>query len=228
MLLFPIDFDTFYFMVLNERVAEGVVKYRCDFEQRDLPPEVLDAVSDLDHWRQIFFHHDLIGQDPNRYGGFGFGNLSKRLDPRFGRFIITATQTSGLSELLPAEHYSVIEDHEIESNSLTAYGHQPPSSEALTHAAIYEADFSIRAVFHAHHPVIWQATEGLAIPATRPNVAYGTPQMAQEMTELLIRTNARELGIISMLGHQDGVITFGETTEETGQTMLDYLDRSSS
>jgi hypothetical protein len=34
----------------------------------------------LNAWRKIMYMTALIGQDPARYGGYGFGNISCRLD----------------------------------------------------------------------------------------------------------------------------------------------------
>lgn len=212
---------------LESQKSEGVIKYIGDFEIRDLSLDVLTAIADLDQWRQIFFDKNLIGQDPGRYGGFGFGNLSKRLDSQCGLFAITSSQTSGRPSLLRDQDYSVIKGYDLEANTLSAYGQKEASSEALTHAVIYDHDPLVQAVFHAHHPDIWKATEQLGIPATHPDIEYGTPQMAQEMQRLLRETDARDRRIISMLGHQDGIVTFGQTAEEAGEVMLYYLQGAS-
>lgn len=206
---------------------EGVIKYISDFEVRSLSPDVLTAIVKLDQWRQVFFDNNLIGEDPDRYGGYGFGNLSKRLDPQCGLFAITSSQTSGLPFLQMDQDYSVIKSYDLVANTLSAYGLKEASSEALTHAVIYDYDPLVQAIFHAHHPGIWNATEQLGIPATHPGVEYGTPQMAQEMQRLLGETDAIDKRIISMLGHEDGIITFGQTADEAGAVMLNYLQKAS-
>ena len=53
-------------------------------------------------WRALLYQHKLIGQDPMRYGGYGYGNLSVRLapydaPPALRAFIISGSQTGELS-----------------------------------------------------------------------------------------------------------------------------------
>lgn len=211
----------------SKQENEGVVKYVCNFKQQGLPPIIFKAVEELSKWRQILYHNHLIGQDPLRYGGFGFGNLSIRLANSSGSFLITSTQTSGLPDLGPNQHYTVIQGYDLDANSLSAYGPTKPSSEALTHAAIYDFNVQVQAVFHAHSPAIWGSTKKLKIPATKRHVEYGTPQMAYEMQRLLKEGDTKAKRIISMLGHQDGIVTFGQTLDQAGENMLNYLQRAS-
>ena len=71
---------------------EGVIKYSLDFTDGVLgEPASLDV---LDAWRSIFKDTGLLGEDPGRYGGYGFGNLSVRTDRGF---LITGSQTGNLS-----------------------------------------------------------------------------------------------------------------------------------
>lgn len=210
-------------------VQEGVVKYRLRYK----PVRAVDTphISQLDGWRSVLFRLNLIGQDPNRYDGFGFGNISQKIPP-FGanspediRFIITGTQTGGLPELR-SEHYSTVTGFKLSENSITAEGLIEPSSEALTHAAVYAADTDIRFVFHIHSPEIWQNTKNLDLPATAPEVPYGTVEMARAVMKMLSERKTKEISIFSMLGHEDGIIAFGSTADETGTTLVKWLARA--
>ena len=50
--------------------------------------------------------------------------------------------------------------------------------------------------------------------------------MAHEVKKLFQNHNLNIPGIISMAGHEEGIITFGNTADETGYLMLEYLERS--
>jgi hypothetical protein len=180
----------------------------------------------LSGWRSLFYAKGLIGQDSKRYGGYGYGNLSLRLNAGRRSFVITGTQTSGTAEALIDQHYTVIDNYDIAGNSLETHGPVAPSSEALTHGALYAMDDGYNAVFHAHSPNIWNAAERLGIPTTNPNIEYGTPDMAEEMTRLIKNGAAKLLGIIAMAGHEDGIVTFAHSSGEAGATMLDYRSRA--
>jgi len=83
---------------------EGVIKYRCDFTPA--PPLPYEELRELNVWRRLMFLTRLIGQDPDRYGGYGYGNISRRLDATARSkgqhpFIITGSQTGGKPELGP-------------------------------------------------------------------------------------------------------------------------------
>jgi ribulose-5-phosphate 4-epimerase/fuculose-1-phosphate aldolase len=181
----------------------------------------------INRWRAILYQHKLIGQDPARYGGFGYGNLSVRLapfdaPPALRRFVISGSQTGDLPELGP-EHYTVVIECYPVENRLVAHGPIRPSSESLTHGAVYALDPAIRAVLHAHSLEIWQAAAALGIPITDPLVPYGTPEMAAEVARLYATTDMAQRRIFSMGGHEDGIVTFGETAEVAGEVLLAAL-----
>ncbi len=199
-------------------VDEGVIKYRLRFESA--PPLLNHDYSSLDRWRQRFKAKQILGQDPTRYDGHGFGNLSQRIDHK--SFLISGTQTGGLDQLNP-EHYGLVTDVNLPNNSVVARGPVKPSSESLTHAAVYSFDERIQFVFHVHCPEIWRARENLEIARTRGDIAYGTPQMAEEMLRLFKRGNFRNGNILAMSGHQDGVISFGESADDAGNIIIGTL-----
>lgn len=200
---------------------EGVIKYHLDFTAT--PPLPAGQIGELNAWRKILVLLRLIGQDPDRYGGYGFGNISRRIDE--GRFIISGTQTGYLPELTP-EHYATVLACDPAQNRLVAEGPIRPSAESLTHGTVYALDEGIRWVMHAHSPEIWRHAEGLGIPLTAADVPYGSPELAAEVERLFRETDAAGQGIFSMAGHEDGIVTFGRTAQEAGSVMLVYLSRA--
>lgn len=204
---------------------EGVIKFKLDFTLEDplSPAELLE----VNAWRKILFMLRLIGQDPARYGGFGFGNISRRIEPwdsrpHQRRFIISGTQTGGLEELGP-RHYTVVRECYWKENRVVAEGPVPPSSESLTHGTLYGMDETLRFVMHAHSPEIWRNAGPLQIPVSAPEVAYGTPEMAEEVLRILADSQVRAKGILAMGGHEDGIVSFGRTAEEAGGVLIKHL-----
>ncbi len=202
---------------------EGVIKYRLSHQAEG--PAASEAVAELIAWRRILHRLDLIGEDPNRYGGFGFGNLSVRLPPSCGArypFLISGTQTGALTELGP-EHFAVVTDWIPHENRILSKGPIQPSSEAMTHAGIYALDQRTRAVIHVHSPHIWQAARWLALPQTPADADYGSPAMAQAVRELLAQRENRRRRVFVMLGHEDGVVAFGPSLSHAGCALLSVL-----
>lgn len=200
--------------------TEGVIKYELDFQ----PAEPLPAaeVARLNAWRTLMQRIGVIGQDATRYGGYGYGNIScrRRRAPR--EFIITASQTGHQAELTVAD-YCLVQAADITANRIVARGPRPPSSEALTHAVLYQHDPAIRAVIHGHCPEIWQQAAALNIPATPDSVPYGTPALAIEIQRLFAETHVARRKILAMGGHTDGVVSFGTSLAHSAGSMLRAL-----
>lgn len=209
-------------------MEEGVVKF--DLQYTETGPAPAETLAELNAWRRILWQLALIGQDPARYGGYGFGNVSMRITPLDAapgkrQFVISGTQTGGL-EILGATHYSVVNTYDPQTNRVDAGGPVRPSSESLTHGMIYDLDTGIHAILHVHSPHIWQQADALDIPVTDAAVAYGTPGMALEVARLFRITDVLHRGIFSMGGHEDGIVAFGTTPAEAGGILLNTLARS--
>lgn len=206
---------------------EGVIKFQYKFFP--YPAVHSKNIETLNHWRNILYNKKLIGQSPDRYDGAGYGNVSKRCPPFYQTrnkrsFFITGSQT-GLIQKLSPEHYTTVLEYYPQDNYIIAEGPTKPSSESLTHGAIYDADDTVRYVFHTHDPGIWHRATEMNIPTTNANVAYGTVEMAEEVKRLFRSTNVRDIKILSMAGHEDGVISFGRSAEEAGNVMLQYFSK---
>lgn len=201
---------------------EGVVKYQLAFTPAE--PLPYDSVRELNAWRRLLYLTGLVGRDPARYGGVGFGNISQRVLGR-DHFVITGSQTGTLPTLSAAHFTTVLACHPDE-NRIVAAGPIRPSSESMTHGTVYALDDSVRWVLHGHSPHIWRHAAALNIPATHPDVEYGTPAMAAEVRRLFRDTNVRAQGIFVMAGHEDGVVAFGHTAASAGSVLLTYLARA--
>ncbi|KHF26509.1 hypothetical protein BOV90_11905 [Solemya velum gill symbiont] len=207
----------------DNKETEGVIKYKLDFEQAPLPHPALAL--QLEAWRQRLCALGLIGgNDPARYDGLGFGNLSHRLETGSTNFIISGTQTGHLDKMEP-EDYALVTLCDPASNTIRAQGKTAPSSEAMTHAAIYSAAPTAQAVIHVHSPEIWQQAESLGLATTNSNIAYGTTEMAEEFARL-ISSGFLDSNVISMGGHEDGIVSWGETLDEAGELMLQLASQA--
>jgi ribulose-5-phosphate 4-epimerase/fuculose-1-phosphate aldolase len=147
----------------------------------------------------------------------GYGNLSVRAEG-FPRFIISGTQTGHIART-NASHYALVTDYDIDANCVTCEGPVQASSEALTHAAIYELDESIAAVVHIHSEPLWRALKD-RIPTTGSDVAYGTPAMAREFKRLYVETDLPARAIAVMAGHPEGIVAFAADIEQATRKVL--------
>lgn len=203
---------------------EGVIKFQLDFIRG--PSPAAEFLVELNAWRAVFRRHGLLGQDPQRYGGYGFGNLSRRLPGQDdGAFVISGTQTGHLPALRPQEYATVL-DCDPATNHLRACGQIKPSSEALSHGILYQSTPEILWVMHLHSPDIFVHRSRLNLPCTSPEADYGTPAMAAEILSLVQEHDYSKPGLLVMSGHQDGILAYGPTAESTGNLVLEYLGKT--
>ncbi|MEE9336727.1 MAG: class II aldolase/adducin family protein [Methylococcaceae bacterium] len=209
---------------MNE--SEGVIKYHLIHQY--VPLKIQTPIGALNAWRSVFYKLELIGQVENRYDGYGFGNISQRIAT--GRaddiqFVITGTQTGNIS-LLSKRDYCLVKQVDIKNNSLESMGEIEPSSEALTHASVYQQNNKITSVIHVHSPDIWRKTKKLKLPYIADNIPYGTPEMADEVARLLQNSPTQKTGIFTMLGHEDGVVVFSDSLEEAACLLIKIYSKA--
>ena len=173
-----------------------------------------DQLAELNACRRKLLEQRLMGVDSN---GVGFGNLSVR-DGWTTRFYITGSATSDLPELTPTDCVRVVA-YDFARNWLRYEGTAIPSSESLTHAAIYESDPSTSAVIHCHDSVLWRTLLDRG-PTTSKPVAYGTPEMAYEIMRLFKTSDVRSRQIFAMAGHEAGIVTFGKNLEDAFDVLI--------
>jgi L-ribulose-5-phosphate 4-epimerase len=188
------------------------VKFTYERARPDIAP--FDALTELNACRRKLLELRLIGVDPS---GIGFGNVSVR-DGATSDFFITGSATGGLSELTPTDCVRVVA-YDFARNWLRYEGAAIPSSESLTHAAIYESDPAISAVIHCHDSVLWR-TRLDRVPTTSKAIAYGTPEMACEIMRLFTVSDVRSKEIFVMAGHEGGIVTFGKNLEDAFDVVM--------
>lgn len=210
----------------NMSEQEGVIKYKLIHLNHPLDKHI--SISEINSWRHILFKLGLIGQHPDRYAGYGFGNISQRINhPPFEtqQFIISGTQT-GAIQTLTKKHYCCVLEANPDLNSIKSSGEIQPSSEALTHASVYQHDNTIQSVIHVHNPDIWNNTQQLKLAHTTADIPYGTPEMANKVRYLLQSKNIKNTGIFSMLGHEDGIIAFSDSIQKAAHLLIDYYAKA--
>ncbi|NOQ35446.1 MAG: class II aldolase/adducin family protein [Methylococcaceae bacterium] len=199
---------------------EGVIKYQLNHTDNALQNDY--SITDINAWRTVMARLQLIGQDEKRYGGYGFGNISQRLNADSSQFIISGTQTGELA-VLNTKHYCLVTTAIPQENKINSIGACKPSSEALTHASVYLQNKKIQAVIHAHCPEIWRNTLALNLPHTAKDVPYGTPEMAKAVDNLFDNENWQQNTVFTMLGHEDGVLAFGESLQQAASSLITQL-----
>lgn len=155
---------------------EGI-KFSLELTDKDL---VLDSrFETLQYW--CFYFHEKNLAPP--YPGGSFGNLSYRLKNNSDEFIITGSKI-GLKEALTVDKVSHIKLVDYDNFKIVAEGRINPSSETFLHAAIYQNQKDVNAIFHGHSESIMANTEVLSLPVTKNEAPYGTLELVNEAANL--------------------------------------------
>ena len=197
-------------------IDDGIIKYdRTNFSLSPPLPEI--EFAPLEYWRKKLYELNLIGEYPDSKIGFGnistYFNYSHILKSEYPQFIITGTQT-GKFPHLDGRHYTRVLHYIIDQLKVTMEGPIEASSEVLTHAALYEKNDRIKAIFHIHSTPIWEKMIAKNMPHTKAHIPYGTVEMARAI-QIAIENNCS--GAICMRGHQDGVVAYGTSLEDAWQ-----------
>lgn len=203
---------------MTKILDEGVIKFK--FTLKKAPPLDEGSYIELEKWRVILFKMKLIGEYQTEK--IGYGNLSRKISSNTGEFIITGTQTGRLANL-SGLHYTRVTKCNLSKMNVEASGPIAPSSESLTHFAIYNSCPHINSIFHVHSKELWQYMIDKGLDATSESISYGTPEMADEAKKCI---GNKKSGIFVMKGHQDGVISYGTSIEEAGKIVLDTFKQS--
>lgn len=188
------------------------VKFTSERARDEITP--FDKFAELNAYRRKLLELRLIGVDPD---GTSFGNLSVR-DGTTKNFYITGSATGGLFELTLADCAKVVA-YDFEHNCVRYEGSTVPSSESLTHAAIYKSNAMAGAVIHCHDSPLWTAILNQA-PTSSKAAGYGTPEMAYEVMRLFKISDVQSRKIFVMAGHQGGIVTFGGDLEEAFAVLM--------
>ncbi len=192
-------------------IDDGVVKYSLQFTQTD---EVAKKeCQKIEKTRERLFSLGLIGAYDN---GIGYGNISLRYTKK-NAFVITATQTGELPKLSP-KYYSLVKNVDFKTFTTTAIGVSKPSSEAITHACIYELDARINAVIHVHNEKLWRFMLENDYLSTN-DTPYGTPEMVEDVRDIYKDINPMLNNAFVMKGHFEGVVVFGKSLKQAEKAL---------
>ncbi len=197
-------------------MIDGIIKYNLEFNIS--APLKKSHISDIEAVRKRLFMLGLVGEA----NGIGYGNVSQKTDRDLDTFIITGTQT-GYLEDLGAEHYSKIDEHSDKRFYLKSSGSIKPSSEALTHATIYNLSPNIGAVIHIHSREIWEFMLERDYLRTA-KVEYGSLEMIDEVGRVFQDIDPLSNPKFVMSGHQDGVMFFGRDLKEAEAEVLSVVE----
>ena len=182
------------------------VKFTYAPTSADIP--AFAGLVELNAYRRKLLELQLIGVDSD---GVSFGNLSIR-DGATENFYVTGSATGALHDLTRDDCARVVA-YNFEKNQVRYDGVAIPSSESLTHAAVYESDAKAGAVIHCHDSKVWLALRNQA-PTTSKSAKYGTPGMAFEILRLFANPDLHRRKMLVMGGHDAGIVTFGKDLEE--------------
>ncbi len=196
-------------------MTDGVIKYSIE-HSTETTPEFLNYET-LEALRSRLFTLGLIGVAE----GIGYGNISLR-EKSGTAFFITATQTGELSSLTN-EYYTYISDYDFSSFNVISQGRHRPSSEALSHAMIYQINPQINAVIHVHSKALWNFMKENNTLAT--TAEYGTAQMVDEIASLYKNRDPFESSIFVMRGHEEGIMAFGKSVKEAELTLYSMIKK---
>jgi ribulose-5-phosphate 4-epimerase/fuculose-1-phosphate aldolase len=185
-------------------MLDGVIKYSIEHQKQDTP--LFSGYEQLEALRTRLFTLGLIGEKD----GIGYGNLSMRHEGSKS-FFITATQT-GRKQTLAREYYTYISEYDFSHFKVISQGTHKPSSEALSHAMIYAVDERIKTVIHIHSLPLWNFMQVKNYLAT--TAEYGTAEMVEEIAGLYDNIDPMMNNAFVMKGHEEGIITFGQSVEE--------------
>ncbi len=175
--------------------AEGTIKFTVGARvvTAALAP---DEYLDVERYRSRLRRSGLIGHDAA--SGYGYGNISRRRPD--GGFVISGTQTGHKPDLDGAD-YVIVEGWDFAAATVSCRGPCLPSSESLSHAALYRRQ-DIGAVIHVHSRPMWESLIRDGALSTEEDIPYGSEALFRRLAGLVCGPDP--------LGH-------AETAESVGQ-----------
>lgn len=194
---------------------EGVVKYSLEFTPtKEVAVKVCEKIEKT---RERLFALGLIGAYDD---GIGYGNISLR-NRKKGAFVITATQTGEIPKLSP-KYYSLVKSVDFKTFTTTAIGVSKPSSEAITHACIYDLDSKINAVIHIHNEKLWRFMLENDYLSTN-DTPYGTPEMVEDVRDIYRTIEPMLNNAFVMKGHFEGIVVFGKSLKQAEKALYNIV-----
>lgn len=191
----------------SKQPDDGYIKFCCRHQNaewygNELPVDakLKKLFDETDNFRTKVFDQGFIGMYEN---GIGYGNLSFRWQDKF---IITASATGGAREL-GMDGYTLVVKTDIARNTVESKGPLPASSETMSHAVVYAKSPKANFVLHIHNKILFDMLLKQNALATPENIAYGTPEMAYAIAEIVQKHPAE--ATIVMAGHDEGILIYG-------------------
>ena len=188
---------------------DGYIKFEARHSLGAAPAH--QALAALDALRTALFDASWLGMTQE---GVGFGNISLRAaEPQAGlcaaknppAFIITASGTGGARELGP-DGYCLVSNFDLSANWVESRGPLPPSSESMSHGAIYLAAQNATCVAHLHSQELYDGLLAAGALSTPQDAAFGTPGLALALGALAAQSPLE--GTIIMKGHVPGLMLY--------------------
>lgn len=192
---------------------EGYIKFQPVKIGENIPNN--EELQELINLRAFLKKHGLIGMLPD---GIGFGNVSTRTNKGI---IITASQTGNIDNVRPKD-FVFVTNYDLQQNKVLFTGIHQPSSETLTHAAIYEANPKVKFIAHFHSTPIWQKLLYCNIK-TNGNAPYGTIEIALEAKQF-VQNTGNVTGIFALSGHCDGVVAYSDEISKLIQVISEHIN----
>lgn len=199
---------------------EGYRKFKAVFVKEKKIPD--DIIKSLNRYRKQMYDRNLIGEITVDGKEIGFGNISERSKKGF---IVSGTNTGNFKNLKACQ-YSEIVRCDYEKNTVWYEGQKDPgpSSESMTHYAVYTSSKDVNAVIHVHNKKMWQNMKSI-VPSTGAFALFGTPELAKEVKRMFKESPVKEKKVFTLRGHTDGIISFGKDLKEAAGVMVKYYNK---
>lgn len=197
--------------------ADGVIKFTVAKRVvvPGLPGDEWERVEEI---RSLLWRAGLVGHDPEL--DVGYGNISARRPD--GGFVISGTQTGHKDRLGPGD-YVIVDAWDFSSGSVDCRGACLPSSEALSHAALYRRP-DVGGVIHVHARRLWEAMARAGDLCTGENIPYGSRMLYNRLGELALERGNLPILVVA-LGHQDGVFAAGTDLRQAYDAIMERARR---
>lgn len=190
-----------------------------DVLRRTSPGIADELMLELSAWRSILHKLELFGQNNPEDT---YGSMSVRLAD--DRFAISVHQSGGFPEL-SSEQWTTITSCNLDRSWVDAQGHEPPSSDTLTHAAAYLEDTRIRCLLIARSVDIWQARETLNLPQIPLEFSTGSAGLARAARGVIDQYQSRPL-LILCAASPGTVIACGSNVRDCASLLVHSLAKA--
>lgn len=189
---------------MENKIKFGLMRYGAD--------PVIEAyeVKMINNIRSLLIEKKWIGKHPIPYGNVSIRN--KR-----NEFLITGTQTSEF-KYLTNHNVCLVFDYDEQKNVIHYTGPTEPSSESISHYAIYTFP-EVNAVIHIHSLKAWnnEYADGIF---EEVEGEYGSKELFRNIKRLKFFNEH----IFRMADHEGGFISFGVDLKSAYNLLTKYVE----